>query len=215
MFKASDLMQPTLHRRAFTRAGWIFESKVVGFRCLFIKGCGKVSLVSRQGKPFTTTFPELVAALSRLENHSVLDAELVVPDEAGKPSFERTLLRSRMDDPDAIAVAARTSPARLVVFDVMTAYGADVRESPLMARKDQLADLLPTSPGIHLASYIAEHGEAAYAFAVEHGGEGIVGKDAASTYRAGPQATWLKIKNPGFYRKEALGIRGYSSKGIS
>ena len=208
MFKASDLMQPTLHRRAFTRAGWIFESKVDGFRCLIIKGRGKVSLISRQGKPLTATFPELVAGLARLENHSVLDAELVVPDEAGKPSFERTLQRSRMSDPDAIAVAARTLPASLVVFDVMTAYGADVRESPLMARKEQLADLLPVSTAIQLASYTAEHGEAAYALAIQHGGEGIVGKDATSTYRAGRQATWLKIKNPDFYRKEALGIRG-------
>jgi ATP-dependent DNA ligase len=37
--------------------------------------------------------------------------------------------------------------------------------------------------------------------------EGIVAKRLDSPYKAGRQPTWLKIKNPGYSRKEALGYR--------
>jgi ATP-dependent DNA ligase len=39
-------------------------------------------------------FPEIVAALKRMPGEWVLDAELVVPDERGYPSFERTSCRA-------------------------------------------------------------------------------------------------------------------------
>ena len=71
----------------------------------------------------------------------------------------------------------------------MTAYGADVCESPLRRERTSLRTSCQSRRGFKPAGFIEQHGEAAFAFAVGHGGEGIVGKDAASTYGAGPQAT--------------------------
>lgn len=51
-----------------------------------------------------------------------------------------------------------------------------------------------------------------YAYAVELGLEGVVAKRADSLYREGRQPTWRKIKNPDFYRKEALGFRDLAKK---
>ena len=67
--------------------------------------------------------------------------------------------------------------------------------------------LLPHHPRLHYVNDIATHGEALYLTAVQLGQEGIVAKRADSAYKAGRQPTWRKIKNPEFYRKEALGWR--------
>jgi bifunctional non-homologous end joining protein LigD len=57
-----------------------------------------------------------------------------------------------------------------------------------------------------LVTHIEEHGQAAFAHAVELGLEGVVAKRADSPYREGRQHAWRKIKNTDFYRKEALGF---------
>jgi ATP-dependent DNA ligase len=58
-----------------------------------------------------------------------------------------------------------------------------------------------------LVTHIEEHGQAVFAHAVELGLEGVVAKRADSPYREGRQhVTRRKIKNPDFYRKEALGF---------
>jgi bifunctional non-homologous end joining protein LigD len=62
-------------------------------------------------------------------------------------------------------------------------------------------------PRLHYVNDIATQGEALYATAVRLGQEGIVAKRADSPYKASRQPTWRKIKNPEFYRKEALGWR--------
>ncbi len=75
-----------------------------------------------------------------------------------------------------------------------------------LQRKERLAKLMPSAPGLYLVPYLATQGEALYRTAVEHGQEGVVGKRADSPYRAGVQPTWRKVKNPDFYQRDALGF---------
>jgi ATP-dependent DNA ligase len=65
----------------------------------------------------------------------VLDAELIVPDERGHPSFDRVRNRAVRRNPRHIAAARAEHPACLCVFDVLWWNGQDVRSWPLVDRK--------------------------------------------------------------------------------
>jgi bifunctional non-homologous end joining protein LigD len=93
--------------------------------------------------------------------------------------------------------------------------GRDVRLVPLLERKRLLGQLSVAGARIELVAPIQAHGEALFATACELGVEGIVAKRADSLYRAGRQGTWLKIKNPGYCRREAIeGLQHrYQSRG--
>ena len=76
---------------AFSRAGWIFEPKLDGYRVLAARGGAEPRLLTRNGNDYSGAFPEVVRAraprcpFSRL----LLDGEVVALDDAGRPSFQR------------------------------------------------------------------------------------------------------------------------------
>jgi ATP-dependent DNA ligase len=104
-----DLMHPTLHAAPFTAAGWVFEMKLDGFRALARRHGDDVELLSRTGRSMAGEFPEIMAALARIAGEWVLDAELVVPDERGYPSFEQLRRRALMRRRASIVAAASVS----------------------------------------------------------------------------------------------------------
>src|SRR3954465_10910599 len=74
-------------------AGWQYEPKWDGFRCLAFKGNGPIALQAKSGKPLSRYFPEMVEAFAALNaKQLVLDGELVIP--IGKAlSFEALQMR--------------------------------------------------------------------------------------------------------------------------
>src|SRR5689334_23838410 len=70
--------------------GLSFEPKWDGFRCLVFKDGDEVELTSRNTKPLTRYFPEVVeAAREQLPERCVLDGELFVALPNGDGSTER------------------------------------------------------------------------------------------------------------------------------
>src|SRR5580692_8525808 len=64
---------------------YIFEPKWDGFRSIVFRDGDELELGSRNERPLTRYFPELVAALkANLPERCVLDGEIVVPDGSGK-----------------------------------------------------------------------------------------------------------------------------------
>ncbi len=62
-----------------------FEPKWDGFRTIVFRDGDEVQLGSRNERPMTRYFPELVEAITtHLPTRCVLDAEIVVPDAAGR-----------------------------------------------------------------------------------------------------------------------------------
>jgi hypothetical protein len=104
----ADLCHPTLHRGPFTAAGWLFELKHDGFRA-FARTGPAPELMSRWGRSMAPAFPEIVRALESLPADAVLDAELVVPDTAGRADWEELRRRSLMRRP---SVMVRPKPRR-------------------------------------------------------------------------------------------------------
>ena len=202
-----DLMHATLVQRPFTRSGWSFEMKLDGFRALARRDGDRVELISRTGRSMAPAFPEVIRVLKTIPGSWVIDGELVATDERGFPSFERLRRRAVMKLPKSIAAAVPEAPAAICAFDVLFARGRDVRQLPLTERRALLRAMAEPRPGLQVVSSIEEHGGAVFAQACEMDLEGIVGKRDDSPYQRGKQTTWVKIKNSGYSRQAALGIR--------
>jgi len=178
----------------FTRDGWVFEVKLDGYRMRVARTDGEPQLLTRNGRDATAAFPELARAIRALPYEGlVMDAELVILDEAGRPSFQALQNRARLSGHIAIRRAAVEAPATLFIFDLLACDGLDVRPLPLLARKRILARLLPEAGPLKFCEHFAD-GTQLYEQAVRLGLEGIMAKKADAPYRAGRSSQWLKIR---------------------
>jgi bifunctional non-homologous end joining protein LigD len=179
----------------FTSRDWLFELKFDGYRVLASRSRdGQPLLLSRNGHDMTATFPDVARPLRALPYDGiVLDAELVVFDADGKPSFESLQKRSQIRRRIDVEHATITLPVTLQVFDLLAFEDFDLRPLPLLTRKELLAKLVPKVGPVRYTDHILEVGEAMYAKVQEMGLEGIMGKEARSPYRGGRSGRWLKI----------------------
>lgn len=84
----------------------------------------------------------------------------MVLDETGKPDFERLRRRALLKKKTSINYAAQTEPAALFAFDALVIAGKDLRNLPLLKRKDALQSVLQGSQRIRLSSTWAKAGRA-------------------------------------------------------
>jgi len=97
----------------FSDPEWIFELKYDGYRILAHRSPdGQPRLRSRNGHDLTATFPEIARALRSFPyDDLLLDGEVVVLDEAGRPDFGRLQQRGRLTRVTDIERAAVEHPA--------------------------------------------------------------------------------------------------------
>jgi ATP-dependent DNA ligase len=121
-----------------TGAGWQYEPKWDGFRCLFFRDGKNVYLQSKSGQPLTRYFPELVDAFLELgAKRFVLDGEIAIPIH-GKFSFDDLLQRIH---PAASRVRKLSfeHPALFIVFDLLAGPdGRSLLKTPLRERRELL-----------------------------------------------------------------------------
>lgn len=67
---------------------WSYEIKFDGYRCLAVKSGVRARLISRNAKSLNVRFPSIMKAVSAMEGDFILDGEVVVLDERGRPSFQ-------------------------------------------------------------------------------------------------------------------------------
>jgi bifunctional non-homologous end joining protein LigD len=198
-------MLATLHGRPFSDKEWLFEWKYDGFRCLVRKHGEQVDLMSRTGKPFNRSFPDVVAAVGAVPGDFTWDAELSVDDGKGPLSFDRLQQRARTTSPKNIVAAARSCPARLYVFDLLTAGDADIRKVELVERRERLRDTFDDTPTLVYSNAVVGVGTWVFEQVQYYGFEGMVAKRMSSAYARGRSTDWIKIKNAGYDRPAALG----------
>src|SRR5262249_31061618 len=90
------------------------------------------------------------------------------------------------------------------VFDLLREGRRDLRERPLLERRAALERLFGTLPAtgsgrwpalIRLSEIVRGDGHAFYERAIAKGWEGLIAKEAASTYKSGKRTpTWRKLK---------------------
>ena len=191
----AEPMLAETRERPFTKPGWLFELKLDGYRVRAARHGGEAQLITRNGHDIAETFPEIARALAALPYDDViLDGELVVPDDAGRPSFQRLQNRARVSRALDVRRAAVETPALLYAFDLLAFAGYDLRPLPLERRKAVLEPIVPAVGPIKYLEHFATDGEALYAQVVTLGLEGIVAKKADAPYRAGRSPNWLKIR---------------------
>ena len=205
MIEATDLMHSTLQKRPFSSHDWLFEWKFDGFRCLVRKHGDQVDLISREGKPFNLSFPDVVKAVFAVPGDFVLDAELAVGAGRGG-DFGLLQQRAKTISPRSIPSAVRKCPARLYVFDMLTSGTRDLRDRPLFERKQQLRDSFDDTPRLVYVTHAEGVGELVFEQVQRHDFEGMVAKRTWSVYMRGRSLNWIKIKNAGYSRPEALGF---------
>jgi bifunctional non-homologous end joining protein LigD len=180
--------------KPFDDPNWIFEIKHDGFRALALIEKGHCWLVSRRKHKFTS-FGSLAGALGRevKVDMAILDGELAVPDEHGRSVFA-SIMKRRKD-------------VRYYAFDLLWLNGKDLRGLPLVARKEALKHILPTSsPHVLYMDHMRGNGTQLYRLACRLDLEGIVAKKADSLYEDnGSEPYWIKIKNPNYSQKEERG----------
>jgi bifunctional non-homologous end joining protein LigD len=186
-------MLATLVDKPFDRPGWFFEVKWDGYRAIAEVAPPKVALYSRNGNSLADRFQPIVESLRDLDRRAVLDGEVVAVDSEGRSRFQ--LLQNYQ----------KSGRGQLLyyVFDLLYLDGRDLRELPLRRRKELLSKLIGGLPNVRLSEEIEENGTDFFKAATERGLEGIVAKNADSSYREGIRSQdWLKIKTHG--RQEAV-----------
>ncbi len=179
--------------------GWLHEIKWDGMRLVVTidreGGDSPVRLTSANGKDATASYPELAGLSEALGVRSaVLDGEVVIFDDAGRPDFGRLQRRMHVTDTRQAAQRAAAIPAVLVLFDLLALDGTDVTGLPLVERRRLLTSLV--QPGPHWQVPPAyDDGEALLEAATARELEGVVSKRRDSLYRPGARTRdWVKVK---------------------
>src|SRR6188472_4035851 len=177
-------------------AGLSFEPKWDGFRCIVFKDADEVELTSRNTKPLTRYFPEVVAAArEQLPDRCVLDGELFV---AIGPGLQFEVLQERIHPAESrINMLAEKTPASFVVFDVLALGDQSLLKEPFSTRRARLeAELGGLSGPIYLTRTTTDADEAESWFEEFEGAglDGVVAKPLGATYQPNAR-TMLKIKH--------------------
>ncbi len=188
-----DFVEPalaTLERQAPAGREWLHEVKFDGYRMQAQIAGTEVRLLTRTGLDWTAKFDgAIVAALGQLKcSDAILDGEIVVLAGNGVSSF--SLLQADLS-------AGRTDRMVYYLFDLMRLDGGDLREEPLVERKEKLkellADLADDAP-LRFSDHFVEPGGVMLKHACRMGLEGVVSKRADSPYRSGRGLSWIKSK---------------------
>ena len=179
---------------------WRYEPKWDGFRCLAFKDGDKIELQSKKGEPLARYFPELVAALKRIETKKcVVDGEIVIPAGAGF-SFDDLLQRIH-PAPSRINKLSEETPARLIVFDLLVSSdGKSLAGLPLEQRRARLEEFfagnLAGDTTFQLSPFSPRRRDAEEWLKITGGAlDGIIAKRSDLPYQSGNRNGMLKIKN--------------------
>ena len=183
---------------AIPAGDYVFEPKWDGFRSIVFRDGAEVEIGSRNERPMTRYFPELVEAIqAELPPRCVIDGEIVLPDfAAGRLDFEALQLRLHPAASRVRLLAART-PAHFVAFDLLALGSDDYTRRPFAERRAALeAALASARPPVHLTPATADRAVAEAWFTRFEGAglDGIVAKSPGGRYEP-DKRVMFKIKH--------------------
>lgn len=170
----------------FDDPDWLFELKYDGFRAMAYIQNGKAALISRKGDRYES-FETLRTQLGLLRHDTILDGEIAVLDQHGRPQFNDLLRRS--GEPIFYA------------FDCLWLDGRDLRNLPLLVRKGILEGIITADSLLMYAGHVETRGIELFQQACELDLEGVVCKHKSSPY-ASDELPWMKVLNPNYSQRE-------------
>ncbi len=190
-----DPMEPVLRETVIKGEDWVHQIKWDGIRGLCYVEQHQNRLFTRSGRERIAWYPE-IAGINHMLNckEAVLDGELIVLNEEGRPSFYHVMARERVKRQERLAQYREKYPVQYMVFDILYRDGVDLRGSALQERKIILEKTLKGDGMIQVVSDYSD-GEALFCAMKEKGMEGIVSKHLSSRYIGGKKhREWFKTK---------------------
>jgi ATP-dependent DNA ligase len=180
--------------------GLSYEPKWDGFRAIVFRDGDDVVIGSRNEKPLTRYFPEVVdAVLAHLPRRCVLDGEIVVTSSregVDRLDFERLLERIHPADSRVRKLSVET-PAIFVAFDLLALEDESLLTTPFAERRERLESVLTeTGPSVRLTALTGEQAIAEQWFGRFEGAglDGVVAKANRLPYLPGERAM-IKVKH--------------------
>jgi bifunctional non-homologous end joining protein LigD len=171
---------------AFDSPDWIFEIKWDGYRAIAEIGKSGNKLYSRNGLTFDKAYPKVFEALKKIKKKMILDGEIVVFDEKGRPNFQK-LQNYKSNDKFVI---------QYYVFDCIELDGKSLTDLSVVERKQILQKSLPKSDVILYCDHVDTEGKSLFREMKKMNLEGMIAKRKSSRYYIGKRTSdWLKIKN--------------------
>jgi ATP-dependent DNA ligase len=177
-----------------------YEPKWDGFRSICFRDGDQVELGSRNERPMTRYFPELVAAATaELPTRCVIDGEIVIATDHGL-DFEA--LQQRIHPADSrVRMLAERTPASFIAFDLLALGDDDYTGRPFSERRAALADAFASSAAqsgraIHVTPATTDLATAQRWFDEFEGAglDGVIAKPLTITYQP-DKRVMFKIKH--------------------
>jgi ATP-dependent DNA ligase len=175
-----------------------YEPKWDGFRSIVFRDGDEVEIGSRNERPMTRYFPEVVEAIkANLPERCVIDGEIVVPDgDGGRLEFE--LLQMRIHPAASrVKLLSETTPAHFIAFDVLALDDHNLMREPFAERRRVLEDALSDAGSpIHVTPATRDRAIAERWFEEFEGAglDGVVAKPLDVTYQP-DKRVMFKIKH--------------------
>ncbi|TYL54469.1 ATP-dependent DNA ligase [Agromyces mariniharenae] len=191
------------------------EPKWDGFRTIVFKDGDEIELGSRNERPMTRYFPELVEALrENLPDRCVVDGEIILAID-GRLDFDA--LQQRIHPADSrVRMLAERTPASFVGFDLLAIGDEDLMGRPFVERRTRLEEALAAaSDPVFITPATADLAEARDWFTRFEGAglDGVVAKPLDGTYQP-DKRTMFKVKHERTADCVVAGFRWHKSGGI-
>ena len=185
--------------KEFPKADVLFEPKWDGFRTIIWRSGDAVELGSRNSKPMTRYFPELVEAVkANFPDPCVIDGEIILIDPVAGDRLNFDLLSQRIHPAASrIAKLSVEMPASFVAFDLLALGPVNYAEKPFRERRAALEESLAgVRAPIHLTRATHDREEAKRWFTAFEGAglDGVIAKPLDAPYAEDKRVMW-KIKH--------------------
>jgi ATP-dependent DNA ligase len=195
--------------------GMLYEPKWDGFRCIVFRDGDEVELGSRNERPLTRYFPEMVeAVLEQFPERCVVDGEIVIARPEGL-DFDALQLRLHPAESRVRKLAAEI-PASFVAFDVLALGNQDTRSLVQRERRSLLCGAFAGSrPPIHMTPATEDRDVALDWFSRFEGAglDGVVAKPLDMPYRE-DERVMIKVKHERTADCVVAGFRWHKSGGV-
>ncbi len=183
---------------AIPAGDYVFEPKWDGFRSIVFRDGDEIEIGSRNERPLTRYFPELVATFrAQLPERCVIDGEIVVPDKSGKQLDFEALQQRIHPAVSRVDLLATKTPAHFVAFDLLALGDEDYTQRPFTGRRAALeAALAAVGPPVHVTPATTSREVAARWFSQFEGAglDGLIAKSPDHSYEP-DKRVMLKIKH--------------------
>ncbi|HET9873782.1 MAG TPA: ATP-dependent DNA ligase [Propionibacteriaceae bacterium] len=184
--------------KAIPRGDYAYEPKWDGFRSVVFRDGDEVEIGSRNERPMTRYFPEVVEAIKQnLPERCVLDGELIVVGKSGDRLDFEALQQRVHPAASRVKLLSVQTPARFIAFDLLALGNQSYTGRPFAERRGVLEQTLADAAAPIHTTPLTEDPDVAQQWFTQFEGaglDGVVAKPRSLTYQP-DKRVMFKIKH--------------------